>query len=208
MSSPVRVKICGLLNAEMAVYAAQCGADALGFVHYAPSPRFIEPAATAMIVAALPPLVGTVSLAVKVSAAEALTMKQAAHTDVIQFYGSPDEYGVLLQADPRAIFATADEQIAQQVLAKFPQAHILFDGATEAHGGMGVQADWSAAARLARQTSLVLAGGLHADNVAAALHAVQPWGVDVSSGVESSRGVKSRERISQFITEAKRGIGT
>lgn len=199
----MRVKICGLRDAEMALYAAQCGADALGFVHYPPSPRWIEPAATAAIVATLPPLVVTVSLAVKVSADEALAIKQTAKTEVIQFYGSPEEYRKLLLADPSAIFATADEAVARAVLANTPQAHLLFDGATEAHGGMGVQADWSAAARLAESSPILLAGGLRPDNVANAIAAVRPWGVDVSSGVESARGVKSRERIAKFIAVAK-----
>ncbi|ADU66878.1 Phosphoribosylanthranilate isomerase [Desulfurispirillum indicum S5] len=194
-----RVKICGIRDTQTAQHCVRLGVNALGFVHYPDSPRFISPAHTAAIVKALPPFVETVSLVVKQAPREAAAMAREAGTSIIQYYGTIAQYLELRQLFARTIFTTADATIAHELMNTHPESWLLFDGQTPHYGGAGVQADWSEAARLARRTSLILAGGLTPENVAQAIDTVKPYAVDVSSGVEREKGVKCPQRIEDFV---------
>nr|WP_281381100.1 phosphoribosylanthranilate isomerase [Desulfurispira natronophila] len=198
--------MCGIRDLDTALQAVQCGASALGFVHHPPSPRYISPQQTCELVQQLPPLVETVSLAVKISPSQAVEMAIAAQTTTIQYYGTVDDFLQLQESFPRAIFATWDEHQAQQLWRESPHAWVLFEGQTVHHGGAGVKADWGIARKLAAQYPIILAGGLQPENVAEAVRAVRPHGVDVSSGIESERGIKCPQRMEDFVKAAMRGL--
>lgn len=188
------VKICGLTTPEGVAAALDAGADAIGFV-FAPSVRRVTPAAAAALAA---PARGR-ALCVAVT-----LHPQAAEVEEIFDAFAPD----LLQtdiADAGALPARARQRLLPVLRegAALPgplPARVLYEGAVS---GAGRTADWAGAHAVARRTELLLAGGLNPDNVAEAIRVVGPWGVDVSSGVESAPGVKSPERISRFVAAAR-----
>lgn len=212
----VQVKICGLTNLEDAQIAAQAGADLLGFIFYPPSPRYVSPEQVATIVAELrassaprPRLVG-VFVNEDFEAVEQIL--DFASLDYAQLHGneSPDFVTQLNQRAFKALRPHSGEdalQAANQygdlVAGAGPQ--LLIDAYDpQAYGGTGKKADWHTAAMLAqRYPRLLLAGGLTPENVRNAVQTVRPWGVDVSSGVESSPGQKDHGAVQAFITAAK-----
>jgi len=199
IAAPLWIKICGLRTPEAIVAAAQAGANALGFVFHAGSPRNLDPGAARELQRTVP--AGIERVAVFLHPAQSLV-------DEVLAAVAPD----WVQTDARDL-ATLRLPAAQRVLpvlrsgggpsaslpAELPSRCLL----ESAHSGAGERADWPAAARLARATEVVLAGGLDPANVAEAVHAVRPFGVDVSSGVERQRGVKDPERIREFIRAAR-----
>lgn len=190
----MKIKICGIMDPRSAAAAVMAGADAIGFV-FAESPRRLSPREAARIAADLPTDVERVAV-----------FRLPSLDDV---YRVLDEFsGITVQAEPDAdLIATFGSQLlpvlhdgeeledeAAMVPSELP---ILLEAAGS--GGSGMQPDWSRASRLARHRRLMLAGGLRARNVLDAIRIVQPWGVDVSSGVETSPGVKSPELITEFV---------
>lgn len=217
----VRVKICGVTTPEDAVAAARAGADAVG-LNFVAGPRQISIATAADILAALPPFCAPVAL-VDVSAgdlsAELLELVGRYWVSHLQLYGSvtPQTIARLHQDGFRTILARqVTDQFpcdAQTVLNECPPgaaSAVLLDAHhPDKQGGSGQIVDWSLIrqarddGKLDNWPPLVLAGGLTAENVAEAIRIVQPWAVDVSSGVESSPGRKDRDKVREFVQAAK-----
>jgi phosphoribosylanthranilate isomerase len=205
------VKICGIKTLEEALAAAECGAGMLGFNFYPPSPRAVATQTCASIVAGLKsrgfsPL--TVGVFVNQSPERVRTILQACGLDLAQLSGDegPERLAALNGIAFKAVRPRTPQE-ADSLLVEFarPQAPALLVDAhlQGAYGGTGRTGDWALARRLAARAPLLLAGGLNPANVAAAIQAVRPWGVDVASGVESSPGVKDPAKISAFISAAK-----
>jgi len=197
-----RIKICGITRPGDAVAAAQAGADAIGLVFYPPSPRFLNVERAREIRDALPPFVQAVALFVNPDAAQVAQVIGRVHPALLQFHGE-ETPGFCAQFGLPFIKAC---RVAQGIdllkyLRPFSAASgWLLDAHVEEYGGIGASFDWSLVpARLERP--LVLSGGLTRENVGQAVRRVRPWAVDVSSGVESSKGIKDAAKIAAFIAE-------
>jgi phosphoribosylanthranilate isomerase len=197
------IKICGLRTRESVEAAAEAGADAVGFVFHAASPRNLAPAPARELVRAVP--AGIERVAVFLHPAQSLVDEVIGllAPDWVQT-DAADLAALRLPPGQRVlqVLRSGDRSTATS-LAAGPGAPLRRCLLESARSGAGERADWAEAARLARETELVLAGGLDAGNVADAVRAVRPFGVDVSSGVESSRGVKDPARIREFVRAAR-----
>jgi phosphoribosylanthranilate isomerase len=201
MTGGVRVKICGLTRLEDAERAILLGADALGFVFWPNSPRAITPERAAAILRALPPFPVRVGVFVNASVDDVARVLERADLQVVQLHGDEraDDYRPLGRPLIKSVALDEDEPAAGLIP---PDVVPLVDAADRARrGGTGRTADWARAARLARTRRIVLAGGLTAHNVAEAVGAVQPWGIDVSSGVEREPGIKDADRLRAFFAQ-------
>ncbi len=202
-----RVKICGITRPEDAQAAARAGADAIGLVFYAPSPRYVELAQARAVCRALPPFVSVVGLFVNAARAEIEAVLEALPVDLLQFHGSETPEACTGFGRPYIKAIAMREGVDPLAsMADHSQASgFLFDAWQPVlHGGGGVTFDWG---RLpaGNARALVLAGGLTADNVPAAIEQVRPYAVDVSSGVEIRKGIKSTAKIEAFMQGVKRG---
>ena len=193
------MKFCGITRLEDAWAAADAGAAAIGFVFAPASPRAIAPDAARAIAAALPPFLQRVGVFVDRPVAEVRRIAEHVGLDAVQLHGreTVDEAAA---AWSRVIKALARDRDPVAEAAAWPASvTLLVDAATgDAPGGTGQLADWPAAAALARQRRVVLAGGLTAENVGDAIAIVRPYAVDVSSGIEERPGVKSVARMRAF----------
>lgn len=203
--SVVRRKICGITRVEDALAAVAAGADAIGLVFYAKSPRAVSMEQACQIVAALPPFVTSVGLFVDIERAELQRILAAVPLDLLQFHG--DENLVQCEGYSRpyikALRIKPGDDIAA-MMADYPSASgILLDTYVEGvPGGTGLAFDWSLVpAQLPKP--VILAGGLTPDNVAAAIARVKPYAVDVSGGVEASKGIKDADKVRAFIREVR-----
>jgi len=188
------VKVCGLSSAEGVAAALEAGVDAIGFV-FAPSVRRVTPAVAAQLAAPARGRALCVAVTLHPSAAEVEEILDVFSPDLLQTDLADAE-----TLSPRArarLLPVLREGAALPV--RLP-ARVLYEGVVS---GTGRTADWTLAHAVARQTEALLAGGLNPDNVAEAIRTVRPWGVDVSSGVESSPGVKSPTKISAFLAAAR-----
>ncbi len=193
----VFVKICGLTTAEALDAAVETGADAVGFV-FAASPRKISVAAAVALVRDLPDTLVRVAVMRHPTQAEWNEIAEGFAPEWIQT-DAQDFSRLDIPADVRRMPVYRDQpNLDTAALAREEQC--VFEASAS---GAGQRADWNIAESLARQTRLMLAGGLTPQNVAAAIRQVRPWGVDVSSGVERSRGVKDPERIAAFINAVR-----
>lgn len=201
----LRVKICGLREEEHAAAALEAGADLLGFV-FAPSRRQVRPAFVKRLIQRLPRgQAQTVGVFVDSSPAEVNAIAQDCRLDWAQLSGreSPAACQQVQVPAIKAFSATSDltwKQIA--AYRKAARLFLLDAFSPGAHGGTGRPCNWRVAAQLARRFPVLLAGGLTPQNVAAAISTVRPWGVDVSSGVETG-GVKDAALIAAFVYQAK-----
>lgn len=200
-----RVKICGITRLEDLNAACEAGADALGFVFYDPSPRHVPIEAAAALVRALPPFVQSVGLFVDADPAMIDAVLKSVPLDLLQFHGDETPAECARHGRPflKAVRVKADTDLLK-CAADFEAARgLLLDAYVPGvPGGTGERFDWSLIpAGLPK--AVVLSGGLDPDNVAAAVKAVRPWAVDVSSGVEASKGIKDAQKIAQFIARAK-----
>jgi tryptophan synthase beta subunit len=194
------VKICGITRGEDARLAVELGASAVGFVFWPASPRFIHPDAARAIVSSLPPFVTAVGVFVDEAPDRVQATARHVGLSVVQLHGAETpEYVARLGL--RVIKSVPADEASLARLGDWPDTvTLLVDAADDARkGGTGAKADWSVAARMAARRRLVLAGGLAADNVAQAIRAVRPIGVDVSSGVERSPGVKDHGAMRRFF---------
>ncbi len=202
---PTRIKICGLTRVEDALAAARLGADAVGLVFVEQSPRRIEIATAAEIVRALPPFVASVALFVNPVPAGVEAVLTRVRPSLLQFHGEETAAFCGAFGVPwlKAIRVRPDTDLLQCATDFHGAAGLLLDAySPAAHGGTGHRFDWSLIpADL--PLPVVLAGGLDPGNVAAAVRQVRPWAVDVSSGVESARGIKDAARMAAFIKEVK-----
>lgn len=193
------MKFCGITRAEDAWAAADLGAAAIGFVFAPSSPRAIAPEAARAIAVTLPPFLQRVGVFVDLPVAEVRRIAGHVGLDAVQLHGGETPADAAA-AWPRVIKALARDRDPVVEAAAWPESvTLLLDAATgAAPGGTGQLADWPAAAALARQRRLVLAGGLTADNVGEAIAMVRPYAVDVSSGIEARPGEKSVARMRAF----------
>jgi phosphoribosylanthranilate isomerase len=196
-----RVKICGITHPDDALAAAGLGADALGFVFYRPSPRFVEPAMARTIAALLPPFVSSVGLFVDASADEVRAVLGQVPLTLLQFHGdeSPEFCGQFGKPFLKAIRMKPDVDVAAQIARYAFASGILLDAYRPGvPGGTGETFDWQRVPKPALKPVL-LAGGLVPDNVGAAIRTTRPWAVDVSGGVEASRGRKDHDKLKAFF---------
>ncbi len=205
MTVRTRIKICGLTRFEDAELAVELGADALGFVFWPDSPRVVRPEAVRDIVRHLPALPVRVGVFVNAPPDEVAYVAEAAALDVVQLHGDENvsDYEHLI---PRLIKSVhLGDEAALESAMRLPSAVVALVDAvdTARRGGTGQVADWTDAARLARRRPVMLAGGLTDENVAQALLQVRPWAVDVSSGVESTPGIKSPDRMRAFFERVR-----
>ena len=207
-----KIKICGITNLEDARLALELGADELGFNFYAGSSRYITPQAAKDIVEKLPSSTLTVGVFVNMSMNGIIEVSQIAGLTTIQLHG--DENGdfvrtIRRQAGLKIIKVIRIGPIASFIHDPFLDAHaILLDAfSPNERGGTGRTFNWTVARELTEAFSTIyLAGGLNAENVADAIRTVKPYAVDVASGVESSPGRKDPEKIAAFIKAAKEAI--
>ena len=199
-----RVKICGITRPEDAQAAARAGADAIGLVFYRPSPRFLALDRARRLVDAVPPFVSTVALFVNPGADEVRAVLEQVRPAMLQFHGEETpafcaQFGVPYV---KACRVKPGVDLLEYLRPFSGAAGWLLDSHVEEYGGVGEIFDWSLVPA-ERLRPLVLSGGLTRDNVGAAVRRVRPWAVDVSSGVESAKGIKDAERIAAFIAEVK-----
>ncbi|HEX9592053.1 MAG TPA: phosphoribosylanthranilate isomerase [bacterium] len=195
-----RVKICGITSMEDALMVAAAGADALGFVFYRKSPRYITPDNAAAIVRQLPPFVTVVGLFVDESGARVDSIRRQVGLDCLQFHGRESQ-NYISQFSCRVVKAVrVAERKSLDEVARFQVNAVLLDGfrAGEA-GGTGTAFDWTWLGGFATSARLILAGGLTPDNVRDAIAICRPYGVDCSSGVEKSPRVKDPGLVRAFV---------
>jgi phosphoribosylanthranilate isomerase len=205
-SRRTRVKICGITRIEDALAAARAGADAIGLVFYAHSPRAVTAAQAQAICAALPPFVGTVGLFVDAEPAAVTAVLQQVPLDLLQFHGSetPNYCAQFARPFLKALRMRDATDVAA-VRAQFSAARGLLLDTYRAGvpGGTGEVFDWQLVPR-ALSAQIVLAGGLNPHNVGAAIQQAQPFAVDVSGGVESAPGIKDAQLIEDFVAAVRR----
>lgn len=203
-----RVKICGITRPQDAGAAAEAGADAIGLVFYPRSPRYLSAERAVQIRDALPPFVQTVALFVNPDAAQVSQVLGRVRPSLLQFHGDEApafcaQFGMpYVKACRVRSEAGTGVDLLEYLRAFSGAAAWLLDSFVEEYGGVGERFDWSLVPAR-RDRPLILSGGLARDNVAEAIRRVRPWGVDVSSGVESAKGIKDAARIAAFIAEVR-----
>lgn len=201
------IKICGIKILPDALAAIEAGADYLGFNFYPKSVRFIEKSICAEITSVLKrkhPNIKLVGVFVNSSVEEIKDILQTCSIDLAQLHGD-ETPEIFAQLTPRAFRAFRGIPESNMGYERNEAPAMLIDTAVKGvYGGSGVTADWAAAEELAKKYPLLLAGGLTPENVADAVRQVQPWGVDVASGVESAPGEKDAAKMSAFVKAVKR----
>ena len=199
-----RVKICGITRRQDARAAAEAGADAIGLVFYPPSPRFVSVERALEVRDALPPFVQTVALFVNPDAAQVAQVIGRVRPAMLQFHGEEAPQFCAQFGVPwvKACRVRQGTDLLKYLHPFSAAAAWLLDSHVEEYGGAGESFDWSLVPA-ARDRPVILSGGLARDNVAEAIRRVRPWGVDVSSGVESAKGIKDAAKIAAFIAEVR-----
>ena len=199
-----RVKICGITRPGDARAAADAGADAIGLVFYPPSPRFLSVERAVEIRDALPPFVQTVALFVNADAAQIAQVLGRVKPSMLQFHGEETPAFCAQFGVPYVKAARVRQGLDLiEYLRPFKSAAAwLLDSFVEAYGGVGERFDLSLVPR-SLERPLIVSGGLEAGNVGEAVRRIRPWGVDVSSGVESAKGIKDAAKIAAFISEVR-----
>ena len=201
MTMRTRVKICGITRVEDALAAAHNGADAIGLVFYAESPRNISLQAAQEIVAALPPFISVVGLFVNASQNKIETVLSQLRLDALQFHGDETAADCAQFNLPylKAIRVKPDTNLLQYCLEFNSAQALLLDAHSDAaYGGTGQVFDWDLIPKNLPKP-IILAGGLNAQNVGDAIKQAQPYAVDVSGGVEQSKGIKDAAKIAAFM---------
>ena len=204
-----RIKICGLTREEDVDAAVAAGADAIGFVFYPPSPRYLSPRRAAELVRRVPSFIDVVGLFVNEAPESLLAVCEAVPINLLQFHG--DEDGAYCRQFARPYLRAARVRPGLDLVEfarAFPDARgLLLDAFVEGYGGGGHVFDWSLIPP-ELPGFLVLSGGLTAANVGEAIERVRPVAVDVSSGVEMSKGIKDHSKIAAFVAGGREGRGT
>ena len=205
---PIKIKICGITNLQDAEAAVEAGADALGFVFYAKSPRCIEPTVAKRIIAQLPPFVLPVGVFVNHDRDTVRNVFDECGLAFAQLHG--DETPGFCESLGRPVLRAIRlrDRGSLLALAEYKgrmgvRGFVVDAFSTQAYGGTGQTVDWALAHEVAQAAPVILAGGLTPDNVQEAIQHVKPYGVDVSSGVEQNPGQKDHKKIRTF-TEAVR----
>jgi len=199
-----RVKICGLTRSEDLRAAAEAGADAIGLVFYPQSPRLLTPERARELRRAVPPFVAAVALFVNAPRDEVQRVLDVVRPDLLQFHGeeTPEfcaQFGVPFI---KACRMKPGLDLLEYLRPFSAACGWLADAYVEDYGGAGKRFDWSVLPSR-RDRPLILSGGLNRGNVRDAIRRVRPWGVDVSSGVESAKGIKDAAKIAAFIAEVR-----
>jgi phosphoribosylanthranilate isomerase len=197
-----RVKICGITRRQDAEFAVENGADAIGLVFYPDSPRAVTIAQAQEIVANLPPFISVVALFVDAHVTQVNACLKALRIDVLQFHG--DEAAAYCEQFGKTYLKAIRMREGidlNRICRDYSSASALLLDSYQAGvpGGTGVVFDWSLVEKI--EKPIVLAGGLNKDNVAMAIKQVQPYAVDVSGGVEESKGIKNKPKIRAFMQE-------
>ena len=206
MNPRTRVKICGITRVEDGLQAARLGVDAIGLVFYENSSRHVSLSRAAQICAALPAFVTTVALFLNAEADRVNQVLEALPVDLIQFHGneSADFCAAFSRPYIKALGIAGEQDLLARAGDYADARGILLDShASGAAGGTGHAFDWSRIPEAMRR-NIILAGGLKPDNVADAIRAVRPYGVDLSSGVEAQPGIKDTVLMTQLMNEVKR----
>jgi phosphoribosylanthranilate isomerase len=200
----VFVKICGITNVEDALAAVEFGADALGFNFYPKSPRYVTPDKAAKILGEIPPGIWKVGVFVNETEEKVKDVSIALDLDFLQFHGDETpSYCEQFAVPYWKAFRLKDEKTLE-LMKKYKCDHYLVDTfIAQAYGGTGVTGNWDLAREAKKVGKIILAGGLTPENVAAAIRAVRPDGVDVASGVEEKPGRKDAAKIERFISNVK-----
>jgi len=215
MSKRTRIKLCGLTRAADVAAAVELGADAIGLVFYPPSPRAVSPEQAGALLAQVPAFISTVGLFVNPTLADVQACTQAAPISILQFHGdeTPAQCREIAEAVcrpfMRALRIRPDTTAANLLEsdAAYRTASPLFSGLlldtwSDAYGGTGKVFDWSLIpAEIAHQA--VLSGGLNVQNVTDAVRQVRPYAVDVSSGIESAKGIKDTALMRAFVSAVR-----
>jgi phosphoribosylanthranilate isomerase len=201
----VRVKICGITNSEDARAAVDCGADALGFVFFRKSPRFVTPEDASSIIRSLPSFIVSVGVFVNERREDIESMLSYTGVDVVQLHG--DETPDMCTLSRRVVKAfrvkSLDSLAPIEKFRGLVSAFLLDTYTHDTLGGTGRIFNWDVALEAKQFGRVILAGGLTPDNVAAAVDHVKPYAVDVSSGVELRKGKKDHDKMKHFIERAK-----
>lgn len=206
--SRTRIKICGVTRVEDALCAARAGADAIGLVFYAASPRLVTLDQATMISSALPPFISTIALFVNAPRNEIDKTISHLRPSMLQFHGDETapycaQFGVPFLKAIRVGSGTTAADLLEYVETFHEASALLLDTlSANVYGGSGESFNWKVIPN-AMRSRIVLSGGLKADNVADAIRMLRPWAVDVSSGVEIKTGVKDHAQIEKFIEEVQ-----
>lgn len=207
----IRIKMCGVTRLADAVAAVAAGVDALGFIFFEKSPRYIDPEAARLIIEQLPPFVDAVGVFVDKKNREVDEIVQYCRLGYVQLHGeeSPKYCEDLVRfASPCQVikaFRVGSHTSSDEFAAYAPhvKGFLLDNFRPDQVGGTGTSFDWSMVADLDLQKPFILAGGLDVNNIAAAIQAVQPYGVDVNSGVEQRPGIKDHRLIREFVSAVR-----
>src|SRR6202048_1324363 len=205
-----QVKICGITNVDDARAACEAGVDAIGLNFYPRSPRALSVEKAVGLRALIPSGVQVFGVFVNAEAGEVMEIFRHVHLDALQLHGdeSPARVAQLARIAPVFKALRIGPDFSAGTLESYPGVSgFLFDAADTGpgqYGGTGRLADWGVAQQASRSHRVILAGGLNAENVAAAILQVRPYGVDVASGVEASPGAKDNARLGDFVREAGR----
>ncbi len=204
-----RIKICGITRLEDANCAVDCGVDALGFMFYEPSKRFIDIHSAATICRLLPPCVSKVGVFVNASMDEVLEAQEACGLDVLQFHGEETpEWCQQFTAKTMKAFRVGGAESLEALRAFDVDAWLVDSYQPGERGGTGHSFQWDLLSCIRPYAKpLFLAGGLTPDNIQEAIGEVQPFGVDVSSGVESAPGRKCPDKIARFVKNVQQAHG-
>jgi len=201
----IKIKVCGTTNLKDALFAVESGVDAIGFIFYKKSPRYILQKDAKDIVAKLPPFVETVGVFVNETSDRVNRIAEQCKLTAIQLHG--DESPAFCRRIKRRVikaFRVKDTN-SFKGMADYDVSGFLLDSYNEeSKGGTGKTFDWNLALRAKKQGPIILAGGLNPYNVYTAIHRVKPYGVDVCSGVEESPGIKDSVKIDEFIKSVRK----
>jgi len=206
----VKVKICGITNLEDALHACYSGADAVGFIIYPKSKRFIKAKEVRKITSQLPPFLTKVGVFVNEDPRDVLEILSYAHLDFAQLHGdeTPQECEYIGANRVIKVFRLRTEEDVEKIrpYAGKVRAILLDTYDSKVYGGTGKPFNWELAIKVKEEfpeIPLILSGGLNPENVKRAVETVRPYAVDVSSGVEAEPGVKEREKVEAFVKKAK-----
>ena len=197
----VQIKICGITRIEDAIYASKSGVNALGFVFYEKSPRYVDSDKAMHIIESLPPFITTVGLFVNHDAQYIRSILQTVRLDLLQFHGNETPEECLSYSIPyiKAIRMKHNVILSDAVKKYIDAKALLLDTYEDGTiGGTGQQFDWDRIPDIVEKP-VILAGGLTPDNVAKAVRRINPYAVDVSGGVESDKGIKNHDKIKAFV---------
>jgi len=200
----IKVKVCGITNLEDAIKSIELGADALGFIFYKKSKRYITPGKAKRIIKELPPFVSKVGVFVNSSLDDIVKISNTTGISAIQLHGDESQAFCNRLKLPVIKTIRVKDRINKQSVESFQAQAILFDTYKDnEYGGTGISFDWRIISKSRINNNIILSGGLNPDNVAKAVNIVKPYAVDVSSGVEKEPGVKDHRKIKKFIEAVK-----